>query len=299
MPGPSFKAKTWPTCSGHRLAVGHRGQIGQPHPVGIIGEDLGPRVNGQAGLAAPPRADQRDQRRLPQQLLDLGQLDLAAHEAGALDGQIVSPGIQRPQRRELGSQVGVAELEDPLGAGQVREPVDAQIPERAPSGRASTASSAAAWDSTVWPPWARVTDPGRPIDRRAGVVALIPAQHVPGMHTDPQLQRSARQSLLDGQSAGHPVTGPGEGGHETVPLTLLHGAHPVMASHLLVDHRVQGGQLLGHGLGVGLPGPGGALHVAQAPTSPSPSATRSSPRPWTALPTATAGPTPEDPQSRS
>ena len=200
-------------------------------------------MDSQAGLAAAPRTDQSDQGFVGQQPLQLRQLGVAAHEAGPLHRQVVRPGVQRPQRRELDGKVRIAELEDPLGARQVLEPMDTQVDQPRPlrqvvggqlSGRLGQHRLAAV---------GRIADPGRPVDGRTGVVALIPAQHITGMDPDTKPQRSAGQSPLDGQSAGHAVAGPGEGGHETVPLPLLDRPDPVVASHRLVDHRVEGGQL--------------------------------------------------------
>jgi hypothetical protein len=46
-----------------------------------------------------------------------------------VDGQVVSKRVERGEGRELGLQVGVAELVDVLGPRQVTEPVRAQVGE--------------------------------------------------------------------------------------------------------------------------------------------------------------------------
>jgi hypothetical protein len=108
-----------------------------------------------------------------------------------------------------------------------------------------------------------IPDPGRPVDGRPGVVALVPSYHIAGVDPDAQPQGPAGQRLLDGQGAGDSVSGTGKCGHEAVALALLHRTHSVMATHLLVHHGVQGSEVIGHGLRVGLPSPGRPLHVAQ------------------------------------
>ena len=75
----------------------------------------------------------------------------------------------------------------------------------------------------------QIAQPRRPVDRRAGVVALIAQLHLAGMYADAQPDRSQR-GPLQRQRAGHRVAGARERGHEAVALALLDRAHPVMAA---------------------------------------------------------------------
>ena len=59
--------------------------------------------------------------------LDRGHLLASAHETGPLDRQVVTMGVQRPQRGELGGQVGMAQLVEVLGPGQIVELMAPQI----------------------------------------------------------------------------------------------------------------------------------------------------------------------------
>ena len=75
---------------------------------------LGRELQGEARLARAARPGQRQQAGRRQQAACLGDLVLAADEAGRLDGQVVGRGVERAQRREVGGQAGDDELADPL-----------------------------------------------------------------------------------------------------------------------------------------------------------------------------------------
>ena len=86
----------------HRVLVGDRGQLRQPHPVPGPVQQLGGHLQPQPGLAAPPGPGQGDQARRLHQRPDLGHLPVPADERRQLGGQIVRQRrvAQRPQRRE-------------------------------------------------------------------------------------------------------------------------------------------------------------------------------------------------------
>ena len=77
-------------------------------------------------------------------------------------------GVGCPQRWEVVAQIGMTQLRNPNGAGEVAQPVAAQISQpRVIGGWSSTISSVAA-DMTVWPPCARSRS-------RAVLLIVVPA----------------------------------------------------------------------------------------------------------------------------
>ena len=86
----------------HRVAVGDRGQLRQPHPVPGPVQQLGRHLQPQPGLPAPAGPGQRDQARRRHQRPDLARLPVPADERRQFGGQIVRQRrvAQRPQRRE-------------------------------------------------------------------------------------------------------------------------------------------------------------------------------------------------------
>ena len=90
----------------HRVLVGDRGQLHQPHPVPGPVQQLGRHLQPQPGLAAPAGPGQGDQATGFHQRPDLGHLPVPADERRQLGGQIVRQRrvAQRPQRRELRGQ---------------------------------------------------------------------------------------------------------------------------------------------------------------------------------------------------
>ena len=60
-----------------------------------------------------------------------------------------------PQRWKVVAQVGVAQLDDPLGAGEVAQMVAAQIGQPGIIGELVCDDLLGCAEKTVWPPWAR------------------------------------------------------------------------------------------------------------------------------------------------
>ena len=109
--------------------IGQWGQGNEEDAVLEAVEYFGGNLEGQAGLAGPAGASQGEQADIlaQQQPLHLRHLPLAADEWAALERQVVRPGAQAPQRRELRRQAGDDELEDALRARQVLQAVLAQV----------------------------------------------------------------------------------------------------------------------------------------------------------------------------
>ena len=93
----------------HQLGVGDRRQIHVPHPVGKIAGHSGRDLDRQPGFAHPARTGQRHHPVLRQQLPQLGQLCVAAHETGQLHRKIsCRQSFRRAQRWKLVDQIGMA-----------------------------------------------------------------------------------------------------------------------------------------------------------------------------------------------
>ena len=82
----------------HRVLVGDRGQLRQPHAVPRPAQQPGGQLQAQPGLAAPARPGQRDQTAGLRQNPDLAQLPVTADKPRHLGRQIMLP-ARRPRRR--------------------------------------------------------------------------------------------------------------------------------------------------------------------------------------------------------
>jgi hypothetical protein len=112
---------------GHPRGIGHRAQIDPPDAVRPPVRQARSRLHRQAGLAAAARARERDKLMTPEQPLHDGQLATPADEARDLQREVVGQCIEGPQRRELARELLEAQLEDPLRARQVPQPVGPQV----------------------------------------------------------------------------------------------------------------------------------------------------------------------------
>jgi hypothetical protein len=74
--------------------IGQRSQLDQPDPVGVALQDVRGYLERQPGLAGPTGSDDRQQRRGPEQALDLGHLLLPPDEAGELPGQVIRKHVE-------------------------------------------------------------------------------------------------------------------------------------------------------------------------------------------------------------
>ncbi len=95
---------------------------------------------------------------------------------------------------------------------------------------------------------AQIAQPRGPIDRRAGVIALIAHLDFAGMHPDAQPDRGQRRPLQL-QRRRHRIRSPGERRHEAVALTLLDRAHPVVDADRLDITREPSTPILPFGSG--------------------------------------------------
>ncbi len=79
-------------CLGHQPGIGQRREFDQPDAVLKGGQDVVAGLDRQARLAAPSRADEREQAGRAQEVPQFGDLFLAPDEACQLQRQVV-PGL--------------------------------------------------------------------------------------------------------------------------------------------------------------------------------------------------------------
>ena len=208
--------------------MGDRRQIDVADAVGELTAHLAGDFDGQPGLACAARAGQGDQPVVGQEAADLGDLRGTADEARQLSRKIVrSNGIRCPQRREVVAQIGVAQLRDPHGAGEITQRMAAQVGQPCLVGKLVLDHFLGRGRDDGLAAVCQVAQPSGLVDRRARVVALVAQLHVAGVHPDPQLDRRQIRPLQL-QRACHRIAGPGERGDEAVAFALFDRAHAVV-----------------------------------------------------------------------
>ena len=110
--------------------VMHRRQRHEVHAVGKLLDDVRRELEAQPCLADAARTGQREETRAPQQALCLGDVPVAADEAGQLRRQVVRRRVERAQGGKLVRHAGDHELVEPLGARQVLQPVGSEVAQR-------------------------------------------------------------------------------------------------------------------------------------------------------------------------
>jgi hypothetical protein len=198
--------------------------------------------------------------------VDLLQIRVAADEGGGLGGQVVVTAVEGGQRREAVGEVGVDQLEQPLGTAQVLEAVGAEVaqvgsfrePVGGQGGRRRRQQHLAAM--------ADGHDPCGAVDCRAEVVAgagrgLAGVQPHPHPQRPGRSPRLGRQVLLRGETGACCGRCRGKDGHDPVAGRLDHlptrGGHGGLQDLVVA---LQGGL---HGLREPLPQPGAALDVGE------------------------------------
>ena len=155
-------------------------------------------------------------------------LVVATDEAGPLHRQVVDPGVQGAKRRELAGQVGVVQLEDALGTGQVLEPVHPQIAQAGALRQSLDRQVGRRLGQHRLAPMRHRHKPGRPVHRRTEIVAVA-LLHLAGMQAHPHPQDAPLRPTLTAQpscassAAPKPVASTVKGGREPIPDR---GEHP-------------------------------------------------------------------------
>jgi hypothetical protein len=251
----------------HECWVGHRRQIDPPQAVRKGVEHLGCYLQSQAGLAAAAGAGQREQARFAQQALDQVELGLAADERRELAGQIVRHPVQRQHRRELIEQVGVAQLPDVFGPGQVAQSVRTQIAQVGRVRRMVSDHLVGRLRQHDLPAVSDRSQPGTPVERGSPVGPVVAQLRFTGMqrHTDPQLTPTgppdAAQRTLDVDRARRSVRRACEHQDRAITLPLLDRPSTAVVDDAISDDLFVTTQ--GCRRRVGLPMPGRPLDVGK------------------------------------
>ncbi len=123
-------------CDGlrHESRIGERCELDQPHAVREIVHQPPSDLQRQPRLADAADTGERHQPVLREQLRNVLDLALAADERRQGLGQVVRRCGERAQRREIGAEVRVLNLEDTLGTCEVAQAHFAQVAQRDPRG---------------------------------------------------------------------------------------------------------------------------------------------------------------------
>jgi len=112
----------------HDVGMGDRREVDVPHAVGNLIRQLTGHLDRQPGLASATRTGQRDQPVLVDESTHVHHLRTASDEAGELNRKVLRcSGFRYPKPRELVAQIGVAQLNDPLGTRQVTQWVSPEL----------------------------------------------------------------------------------------------------------------------------------------------------------------------------
>ena len=111
----------------HARLVGDRREVGQEHAVGVAGEQAPAELDGEAGLADAPRAQQRDDAGAVEQAGHLGLVFDAPDEGRAGLRQVARQEAERPHGREEHGPARLLHLVEAHGAGEVADLVQAEI----------------------------------------------------------------------------------------------------------------------------------------------------------------------------
>ncbi len=252
----------------HSLGVGRGREVHERHPVAEPVGDLAGSPDGQAGLAGPAGAGQRHQAHVPvgESLLDRGQLGAPADERSNLGRQAAGKVVEGRERRERVVQRRVDQLEHPLRAAEILEPVLPEIPQRGVVGRVLTHERDGRGREQDLAAVPGGHEPCGAVDRRAEVVvaaALRPAHVQPHPDTERTglAPRLGGEAALGGETGRHPPGGVREDRHEPIAGGLDH------LSAGGGDRRLQDGVMPGkrpaHRLGHLLPEPGAARDVSE------------------------------------
>ena len=238
----------------YQVLVVQRGEIGEPDAVPRAVQQPGRDLEPEPGLARPARAGERDQAGGGDQPAYLGQLGVAADEARHLGRQVVQQFrvVKRRQRREDGRQAVGVDLEDLLGAAEVLQPVQAEVPDTGARRQRVREQGGRGGREHDLAPVRDRRDPGRAVhleadeaDRRPRGLAGVDA------HADPDVLAGGPgvgpQCALHVDRRGHAGARRREHREERVALGV----------HLLTVVRVQAGPddpvVIGQHPGVGVP----------------------------------------------
>ena len=201
----------------------HQRHEHHPIPAAILSGRCG--LDRQPGLADPARPDQGHQPAggVVEQLLQPGQLPIAAHEPGQPHRQVGRPGAEGAQCREAVGQASDEQLPQPLGMGQVLEAMLTQLPQPHPRRQLGPQQLPGRLRAQDLPPVPSRADPRRPMHHQPGITVAI-GDRLAGVHAHAHPQPHPVGPAMGGQRPlalsrrRHRVAGPREGNEERVTL---------------------------------------------------------------------------------
>ena len=255
--------------AGHPVDAGRpgrqRGQRAEPHPAGPVVAVVAGELHGEAALAAPGRARDRDRAVGPHELVEAPALHGSSQQATRRGGHAPAGVVLGAQRREAGGEVGGEDLVDVLGLHEVAQPVLAEVEERDVGGEVvghQVRSGAAHHDLAAV---GDVVEASRAVHggpEPVAVALLGLAAVEPHPHPERADAPVARgEGPLGGHRGGHAGAGLLEHGGHAVAAELEDGA-VVVGDHLR-QQLVVLGQVVAHGGGRALPEPRAALDVRE------------------------------------
>ena len=280
----SLNRSAIPTNGSPRIFRDHRGaadgrrdqcgvreadEVDPPDAVGVTLGDLGRDLLREACLARAARSGERDQAIVVEESDDGDDVVEASDERRQRHRQVVRHRVERPQRRELGGEVGMGELPDVLGTGEVLQAMHPEIDERHVVAEVVDHQVACRRRDHHL---AAVRDRAQPCGanhRLTRVVAVVAETRFAGVHrhAHPQWTRGRPGFLEEGtlriERGEHRVGRPREGGHHAVALALLEWPHAVVRGDRRIEEVVVACDGVGHRRRLQLPHLRRALDVGQ------------------------------------
>ena len=250
----------------HRVNVSRRCELTEPRTVGKPRQHVGGHLDRQTRLSDAPCARDRHHPDVFQRGHDPFELRASANERGQLHRQVARVGVERTQRREVGRQVRVRDLDDALRSTEVAQSVLAEIAQRDLRADVIAHEIGAGGRRHDLSAVRRRGDASGTVHRRAVVVAVTHLRH-PGVQTHPDLQRLGEHPLLAGQRAlrvdrsRHCVGCSAERSVQAIAGGLHHMA--VALLHRASQDLVVARQRIAHRLGMLLPEAGRALEIGE------------------------------------
>src|SRR5262249_19192095 len=111
----------------HGVSLAYSVELAQPRTVPVIGDQGGRDLEREARLSHAAHAGQGHERRVFELARDARQVGASPDERRHLARQVARERLQRPERRELASQLGVRQLRHDLGAAEVLQLVESEL----------------------------------------------------------------------------------------------------------------------------------------------------------------------------
>ena len=157
----------------HERRIGNRRELNPAHSAFALIRGPDRELQHEARLAATPRTRQRHQPLFVEQRAQSNELRLATNEARQRNRKVARGLIERAQRGEIDSEIGMAHLPDVFRTPEILQVVKAEIPERHVVDRMISQEISGDIGDERLPAVADRPQPGAPNDRRAAIVLLI------------------------------------------------------------------------------------------------------------------------------